>query len=136
VRPSRALDVGDSARFARALCDAQDVGRSGVALALMGAGLLGKQRRTSRAPDDTPPLAHDGSREALRELVREACLFSGAMRGEGVALAASLWALAATDTVDVSRCALAARRAFIDDPRPDLARVAEVAALRVAQDGR
>ncbi len=140
VRPSRALDVGASARFARALCGAGEMGRGGVALALMGAGLLGKQRRTSRPTDGDIALAHhhhnDNSPEALRSLVREGCLFSGALRGEGVALAASLWALAATDIVDVSRCAQAARRAFIDDPRPDLARVAEVAALRVAQDGR
>jgi hypothetical protein len=150
VRPSRALDVGASARFAWALVSSASgaadgaqgpavaTGRSAAAMLLMGAGLLGKQRRTSApdgARDGEGAPASDGALDALRAHVRHGCLRADGLRGEGVALAAALWSLAVTRTVEAHRCAAAAKRAFVEDDPPDLARVAEVAALRVAQDG-
>lgn len=146
VHRATALDVGASARVTNALARVAPTGRAALALALSTAGLLGKQRRTSLdAPDDAASPApvdrdrgarDDGdARTTLRALVRVGCLSHGALRGEGAPLAWALFALASEGLVEAARCSAAARRAFVEDARDDLERVAEVAARRVAQDG-
>lgn len=134
VHPITALDVGAAVSLARTVIDSAIDGRLGASHALMTAGLIGKHRRTSL---DSPPETQDGddSLDALRALVRRGCLSSGVMRGEGATLAAALWTLAKGSIVETSRCVSAARRAFVDDAPQDLARVAQVARLRVGRDG-
>lgn len=134
VHPITALDVGAAVSLARTVIDCALDGRLGASHALMTAGLIGKHRRTSL---DSPAENQDGddSIDALRALVRRGCLASGSMRGEGATLAAALWSLAKGAIVPTSRCVSAARRAFVEDAPQDLARVAQVARLRVGRDG-
>jgi len=133
VHPVCAMDLGISTRMTRAMIESSSTSRASVAFVLMAAGLLGKQRRTSR----DEPLALDpaASLDELRVLVRRGCLRAGTMRGEGAPLAAALWAMALRDESTVSLCVSAARSAFVDDEPTDLERVAQVAALRVSRDG-
>lgn len=133
VHPVCAIDLGISTRMTRVMIEAPSKNRASVSYALMAAGLLGKQRRTSL--DEAPSLEHSDSLDELRSLVRRGCLRAGTMRAEGAPLAASLWALATDGHVSLSLCVVAARRAFVEDEPMDLERVAQVAALRVSRDG-
>jgi nitrite reductase/ring-hydroxylating ferredoxin subunit len=135
VRPECAIDLGISTRMTRTLVESPAKSRASVAHSLMAAGLIGKQRRTT---SDAPVSSLEDSAssvDALRALVRRGCLSAATARAEGAPLAAALWSLASNGVVEPSRCAAAARRAFVDDAVTDLERVAQVAALRVARDG-
>ncbi len=134
VHPICALDVGVAVRMTRSMLDASLTGRAAVAPTLMTAGLLGKLRRTTvDAPSSAPDQAE--SLDALHALVRRGCLRSATMRGEGAPLASALWHLGKSGAAPLHRCIAAARRAFVEDEPHDLARVAQVAALRVGRDG-
>jgi nitrite reductase/ring-hydroxylating ferredoxin subunit len=136
VSPVCAIDIGAAARSVRALVAlAPSVAApQRVALALSSTGLVGKLRRTSL--DARPPSpARAPTREALATLVRRGCLGGTSLRAEGAPLAFALWSLHVELGVDLESCIAAAERAFVDDSPPDLARVAEVSALRVGRDG-